>query len=127
MGQGQSREVGTRGIVHAEGLGKREGEGDFGGGWRVGPTWQGGGGSNRPRRTRRARRGEVAGPRGGAGQAAAGPPNRPKAGEGEPSWAAGPRLGRAGGAGWAARKPAQKERGVPFYFPFSIFLFKPIF
>jgi hypothetical protein len=86
MGQGRSREVGRREIMRVEFRGGRGRERFWvGGGWRVGPTWQGGGdGSNRARRWRaagprgRLRLGRRVGPRrgrggGGLGRQEAGP------------------------------------------------------
>jgi hypothetical protein len=62
----------------------------------VGPTRPGGGGGLTARAGRGVRAGGRLGHEGGAGQAAAGPPSRPKAGR---------------GASWAARRGKGKREG----------------
>jgi hypothetical protein len=98
----------------ARGLGKGEGEADFGGGWRVGPTRRGSGGSNRPRRARHARRGKAAGPRGARGRPRLGRRASPRRGRGG-------ELGRARGR-WLGHQeagPKYKKGGFLFYFLFA--------
>jgi hypothetical protein len=108
------------------GLGKGEGEGNFGGaasGWAprgraaAAPTARG---------WRGARRGEAAGPRGARGRPQLGRRAGPRRGRGSRAgpwghgWAAEPAGPRGGAlAGLPGSRP--KKRGFPFYFPFPIF------
>jgi hypothetical protein len=106
-----------------EGLGEGEGGGDFGGGGRRVPH-----GRAAAAPTARGERGTRGGARrlgrGAVGQAAAGPPSRPRAGEGGAELGrrgvAGPpsRLGHAGGRRLGREEAGPKRGGIPFYFSF---------
>jgi hypothetical protein len=125
-GAGELREVGESGDrVWVLGEGERE-EAVLGGAWQVGPTRQGGGGGLTARAGRGVRAGRL-GREGGVGQAAAGPPSRPKAGRGRAGpqgrgWAAepaGPCAGEKGereGGSWATPRSRPREREGAFLF-----------
>jgi hypothetical protein len=115
------------------GGGLGEGEGDFGGGAAGGwaPLGRAAAPTARIGHGTRAGGGRL-GRKGGSEQAAAGPPSRPKAGEGGelgreaatrlPSW-----LGhvqgkwvRKKGGSWATPRSRPREKGGLFYFPFFL-------